>query len=72
MIGDSILMHPVLKPDVIRDDFYFPAGSWVDFKTYKTTSNERGIYNHKLAEMDIVAHFRAGSTIPIQLTSEDE
>lgn len=40
MVGDSILWHPVLKPNIIRDDFYFPAGTWIDFKTYAVTKNE--------------------------------
>jgi alpha-glucosidase (family GH31 glycosyl hydrolase) len=34
MIGDHVLLHPVYESNIIRKDFYFPTGGWIDFKTY--------------------------------------
>ena len=35
MIGDDLLVAPILKPDVTRRLVYLPAGTWYDYWTNK-------------------------------------
>jgi alpha-glucosidase len=63
MIGDDLLVAPILKPDVTRRLVYLPAGSWYDYWTNKTYSG--GTMISVEAPLDMVPMFvRAGAVIP--------
>jgi alpha-glucosidase len=63
MIGDDLLVAPILKPDVTKRLVYLPAGSWYDYWTNKKYSGGRMISVE--APLDTVPMFvRAGAIIP--------
>jgi alpha-glucosidase len=62
MIGDDLLLAPVVKPDVTRRLVYLPAGSWYDYWTSKRYTG--GTMISVEAPLDVVPMFvRAGAII---------
>ena len=63
MIGDDLLVAPILKPDVTQRLVYLPAGIWYDFWTNKKYPGGRMITAD--APLDTVPMFvRGGAIIP--------
>jgi alpha-glucosidase len=63
MIGDDLLVAPIVKPDVTRRLVYLPAGSWYDYWTNKKYTG--GTMISVDAPLDTVPMFvRAGAIIP--------
>ena len=63
MIGDDLLVAPILKPDVTRRLVYLPAGAWYDFWTNKLYTG--GTMVSVEAPLDVVPVFvRGGAIIP--------
>jgi alpha-glucosidase len=66
MIGDSLLVAPIMKPDVTRRLVYLPAGTWYDYWTNKKYSG--GTMITVDAPLDTVPMLvRAGAMIPTTL-----
>ncbi len=64
MIGNDLLVAPVLKPDVTRRLVYLPKGQWYDYWTNKRY--EGGTMISVDAPLDTVPMFvRAGAIIPM-------
>jgi alpha-glucosidase len=64
MIGDDLLLAPVVKPDVTRRLVYLPAGTWYDYWTNKKYNG--GTMISVEAPLDMVPMFvRGGAIIPI-------
>lgn len=64
MIGDDLLLAPIVKPDVTRRLVYLPAGVWYDYWTSKRYSGGTTITVD--APLDVVPIFvRGGAIIPI-------
>jgi alpha-glucosidase len=64
MIGDDLLVAPILKPDVTQRLVYLPAGVWYDFWTNKNYAGGRMITVD--APLDTVPMFvRGGAIIPM-------
>ncbi len=64
MVGDDLLMAPILKPDLTRRLVYLPAGSWYDYWTNKKYTG--GTMISVDAPLDVVPMFvRAGAIIPL-------
>ena len=63
MIGDDLLVAPILKPDVVRRLVYLPRGNWYDYWTSKQYKGNQTISVD--APLDTVPMFvRAGAIIP--------
>ena len=63
MIGEDVLVAPILKPDVTRRLVYLPAGTWYDYWTNKKHTG--GTMISVEAPLDTVPMFvRAGAMIP--------
>ena len=63
MIGEDLLVAPILKPDVTRRLVYLPAGTWYDYWTNKKHTG--GTMISVEAPLDTVPLFvRAGAMIP--------
>ncbi|MEN3329493.1 MAG: alpha-glucosidase [Acidobacteriota bacterium] len=64
MVGNDLLLAPMVKPDVTRRLVYLPAGSWYDYWTNKKYAG--GTMINVDAPLDVVPMFvRAGAMIPI-------
>ena len=64
MIGDDLLLAPVMKPDVTRRLVYLPAGAWYDYWTNKKYAG--GTMISVEAPLDVVPMFvRAGAILPL-------
>jgi alpha-glucosidase len=64
MIGDDLLVAPILKPDVTRRLVYLPKGTWYDYWTNKVYSG--GTMISMEAPLDMVPMFvRGGAIIPM-------
>jgi alpha-glucosidase len=64
MVGNDLLVAPIMKPDVTRRLVYLPAGSWYDYWTNKKYSG--GTMISVEAPLDVVPMFvRAGAMIPV-------
>ena len=64
MIGEDLLVAPVLKPDVTSRMVYLPAGVWVDYWTGERYSGEQMIRAE--APLEVVPMFvRSGAIIPM-------
>jgi alpha-glucosidase len=64
MIGNDLLVAPILKPDVIRRLVYLPKGEWYDYWTNK--KYEGGTTINVDAPLETVPMFvRAGAIIPL-------
>ena len=64
MVGDDLLLAPIVKPDVTRRLVYLPAGSWYDYWTNKRYTG--GTMISVDAPLDMVPMFvRAGAIIPV-------
>ena len=64
MIGDDLLLAPIMKPDVTRRLVYLPAGSWYDYWTNRKYAG--GTMITVEAPLDVVPMFvRAGAIIPV-------
>ncbi|HJP93109.1 MAG TPA: glycoside hydrolase family 31 protein [Pyrinomonadaceae bacterium] len=64
MVGDDLLVAPILKPDVTRRLVYLPAGNWYDYWTNKKYVG--GTMISVEAPLDVVPMFvRGGAIIPI-------
>ncbi|KAL8576667.1 hypothetical protein ACOMHN_025142 [Nucella lapillus] len=65
MWGDSLLISPVLEPNVNMVDAYFPAGLWYDLHNgslLQTAGEESVVLDAPLSTIN--AHVRGGSIIP--------
>lgn len=63
MIGEDVLVAPIVKPDVTRRLVYLPAGTWYDYWTNKKHTG--GTMITVDAPLDTVPMFvRAGAMIP--------
>jgi alpha-glucosidase len=64
MIGDDLLVAPIVKPDVIARLVYLPKGTWYDYWTNKKYSG--GTMIRVDAPLETVPMFvRAGAIIPL-------
>lgn len=64
MIGDDLLVAPVLKPDVVQRLVYLPKGLWCDYWTSKRYEGGKMIYvDAPLARVPMFV--RAGAIIPL-------
>jgi len=64
MVGNDLLVAPVVKPDVIRRLVYLPKGSWYDYWTNKKYEGETTISVD--APLETVPMFvRAGAILPM-------
>jgi len=64
MVGNDLLVAPVMKPDVTRRLVYLPAGTWYDYWTNR--KYEGGTTISVDAPLDIVPMFvRGGAIIPM-------
>jgi alpha-glucosidase len=64
MVGNDLLLAPIMKPDVTRRLVYLPAGSWYDYWTNKKYSG--GTMITVEAPLDVVPMFvRGGAIIPM-------
>src|SRR5258705_7316171 len=64
MVGNDLLVAPVVKPDVTRRLVYLPKGTWYDFWTNK--KYEGGTMFTADAPLETVPMFvRAGAIIPM-------
>jgi len=64
MVGDDLLVAPIMKPDVTRRLVYLPAGSWYDYWTNKRYKGATMITVD--APLDTVPMFvRGGAIIPV-------
>jgi len=64
MVGDDLLVAPILKPDVTRRLVYLPEGSWYDYWTDKKYTG--GTMINVDAPLDVVPMFvRAGAMISV-------
>jgi alpha-glucosidase len=64
MVGDDILVAPIVKPDVTRRLVYLPAGSWYDYWTNKKYAGGTMISVEALLEV-VPMFVRAGAIIPV-------
>ena len=63
MIGDDLLVAPIVRPDVVRRLVYLPRGNWYDYWTNKQYKGNQTISVD--APLETVPMFvRAGSIIP--------
>lgn len=63
MVGDDLLVAPILKPDVVRRLVYLPRGTWYDYWTSKQYKGNQTI--NVDAPLDTVPMFvRGGAIIP--------
>ena len=63
MVGEDLLLAPILKPDVTRRLVYLPAGTWYDYWTNRQYSG--GTMINVEAPLDVVPMFvRGGAIIP--------
>jgi alpha-glucosidase len=63
MVGDGLLVAPVLKPDLTRRLVYLPKGTWYDYWTNRKVTG--GTMVNVDAPLDTVPMFvRAGAVIP--------
>jgi alpha-glucosidase len=64
MVGEDLLVAPIMKPDVTRRLVYLPAGSWYDYWTNKKYAG--GTMLTVDAPLDVVPMFvRGGAMIPV-------
>ena len=64
MVGDDLLLAPIVKPDVTRRLVYLPAGSWYDYWTNKKYAG--GTMISVEAPLDVAPMFvRGGAIIPV-------
>ncbi|HEX6719852.1 MAG TPA: glycoside hydrolase family 31 protein [Pyrinomonadaceae bacterium] len=64
MVGDDLLVAPILKPDLTRRLVYLPAGTWYDYWTNKKYAG--GTMINVDAPLDVVPMFvRGGAIIPL-------
>jgi alpha-glucosidase len=64
MVGNDLLLAPILKPDVTRRLVYLPKGTWYDYWTNKR--HEGGTMISVEAPLETVPMFvRAGAIIPM-------
>ncbi|HEY6215855.1 MAG TPA: glycoside hydrolase family 31 protein [Pyrinomonadaceae bacterium] len=64
MVGEDLLVAPILKPDVTKRLVYLPAGTWYDYWTNKKYTG--GTMISVDAPLDTVPMFvRAGAIIPV-------
>jgi len=64
MVGNDLLLAPIMKPDVTRRLVYLPAGSWYDYWTNKKYAG--GTMISVDAPLDVVPMFvRGGAMIPL-------
>lgn len=68
LLGDNILVSPVLKPGAVEVLSYFPAGTWYNLFNYtEVISSESGKWITLDSPMDsIPVHVRNGSILPTQ------
>jgi alpha-glucosidase len=64
MIGDDLLVAPIVKPDLTHRRVYLPAGTWYDYWTNKKYTG--GTMISVDAPLDVVPMFvRGGAIIPV-------
>ncbi|KAG2177631.1 hypothetical protein INT44_008145, partial [Umbelopsis vinacea] len=68
LVGNAILVSPVLDPQTIFVHGYFPAGRWYDWYTHeKVVDSDKGLYMKLEAPLNkIPVHVRGGSVVPTQ------
>ena len=67
MLGDAILVSPVLDPNVNEFKAYFPHGSWYGLWTGDLVGGGGGYKNIQDIEYQVAAHVRGGKIIPLKV-----
>lgn len=71
MLGDDLLVAPVMRAGARSRKVYLPEGEWVDFWT-RTVVKGPGVVK-RLAPLDVIpVYARAGAVIPVQLNEAGE
>lgn len=66
MLGDQVLVAPVLEPNVRQRDIYLPKGNWIDEQLGKFYVGPILIKNYS-TPIDMLPHFRKGQCNPCTL-----
>ena len=67
LLGDAVLVSPVITPHTSSLNAYFTAGSWYSAWDYKRLDMPTGAYTKlRVPPGDIAVHYRGGSIIPMQ------
>jgi alpha-glucosidase len=64
MLGDAVLVAPVLTPGTTQREVYLPRGVWYEYKTGKLVDGQRSVTaNAPLDQMPV--YIRAGKALPL-------
>jgi alpha-glucosidase len=68
LIGNAIMISPVLEPHTTSVHAYFPVGRWFDWYTHeKILDTDNGVFEELNAPLDkIPVHVRGGHVVPLQ------
>eukprot|EP00250_Pteridium_aquilinum_P007406 c17128_g1_i1 orf=145-2781(-) len=69
LLGQSVLVSPVLTPSTTSVYAYFPAGTWYNLFNYSQAviNGDKGSYQRLAAPMDTInVHVHEGSILPLQ------
>jgi hypothetical protein len=67
MLGDAVLISPVITPNTTTINPYFTKGSWFSLWDYTTLVTSSGTsHTLEVPQGDIPVHIRGGAIIPMQ------
>ena len=66
MLGDAILVSPVLDPNVNEFNAYFPQGSWYGLWTGDLVGGGGSYKNIQDIEYQVTAHIKGGKILPLK------
>ena len=68
LLGDAILVSPVLDAAVNEYDVYFPHGSWYGLWTGDLVGGGGGFKNIQDLQYQVAAHIKGGTILPIKVS----